>query len=450
MVSWRVGKKIYGLERVAFNSLLSARTLSKINKFCINVILDTPDAMRFIDRKFIYIDCELVDKPHDAKLVIEKILNLYSGEKILFVLSWIRSDKFQLFLDSQGYEFIRLNQWVTKEGLFKFDFNPSKNSISTDIDSYLDIASVDIHEASVPKSNQTDIDVIKPFLSDAARSKKLIIDVQHGLGNRLRALASASSIAKKSNRELVVLWSIDHHCEATFYDLFKKSYFEVITEEDQLGNFEKLTKYNYMSHEVDSLKDAFIDIDVNSDIIVRSAFTLNSPLTDWNDENQFLKKLIPSNEVSDLIDSIDTTDMLGVHIRMEGGVGFNSAKYEQREGNWTVEDELVLQEWRAKSHFSNFFKRILKDDLGDFANFYLATDTQETYDIFLKEFGSKLHFLTRKSFDRSKENLVYALADVILLSRCKGLIGSGWSSFTELATRLSKRFDKFEQSGIDF
>lgn len=41
----------------------------------------------------------------------------------------------------------------------------------------------------------------------------LIIDVQHGLGNRLRAMTSAATIAQCTGRDLVVVWRADHHCE---------------------------------------------------------------------------------------------------------------------------------------------------------------------------------------------------------------------------------------------
>ena len=48
----------------------------------------------------------------------------------------------------------------------------------------------------------------------------LILHVENGLANRLRALVSASLLARRSGRQLVVVWPTDDHCHARFEDLF--------------------------------------------------------------------------------------------------------------------------------------------------------------------------------------------------------------------------------------
>ena len=48
---------------------------------------------------------------------------------------------------------------------------------------------------------------------------RLFVDVQHGLGNRLRAMASAAVIAEATGRDLHLIWSPDHHCEARISDV---------------------------------------------------------------------------------------------------------------------------------------------------------------------------------------------------------------------------------------
>ena len=48
----------------------------------------------------------------------------------------------------------------------------------------------------------------------------LIVHLQYGLGNRLRALASAMAVAAASNRPLAVIWPRDAHCNASFHQLF--------------------------------------------------------------------------------------------------------------------------------------------------------------------------------------------------------------------------------------
>ena len=48
----------------------------------------------------------------------------------------------------------------------------------------------------------------------------LLVMVGNGLSNRLRAVASAVLLARRSHRRLVLLWPLEAHCRARFSDLF--------------------------------------------------------------------------------------------------------------------------------------------------------------------------------------------------------------------------------------
>ena len=301
-------------------------------------------------------------------------------------------------------------------------------------------------EAALQKSDCNQLDAP----SNIAARPKLFIDAQHGLGNRLRAIASAAAIAENDNRELVVVWQPDHHCECRMTDLFQ--YDGALIETGFLNGVlsDGLSVYNYMEAETGADKDAAIELKAGRDIYARSAYALNSPLTDWVTENDFLKKLKLSGEVLGLMNGVRRHNLLGVHVRMEGGKGLDSHSYERSE-NWTTASHAELHYWRNKSHFSHFMKRI--DDLikADAAEtIFLATDRAETYAEFIARYGDRIAFLEREVFDRSKLQIQYALADVLLLSNCQKLLGSSWSSFSELALRLSDNFKKVEMSGKDF
>jgi hypothetical protein len=141
---------------------------------------------------------------------------------------------------------------------------------------------------------------------------------------------------------------------------------------------------------------------------------------------------------------------IGAHVRMEAGQGLDNNTYDSAE-NWSAESHAAIHHWRAKSHYSAFMKRI--DQLlaeGQRHHLFLATDLPENYRAFEQTYGPQLRFLPRTLYDRSREQILYALADAILLSRCTYLLGSTWSSFSELAMRLSTTFAKIEMSGTDF
>lgn len=279
---------------------------------------------------------------------------------------------------------------------------------------------------------------------------KLYVDAQHGLGNRLRAIASAAAIAKASEKELVIVWQPDHHCQARFSDLFNyDGAVEELSFIDTAASFcDRI--YNYMTTEQGARKDEDIDLALKGNLYIRSAFTLKSRVSNWDAENAFLRSLRVHDFILGLTSAIRQPNDLSVHVRMAGGQNYEHLAYEHQ-SNWTQEDHEKIAEWRKKSHYSNFFKRIdqlIKENRVD--SIFVAADLPGTYDQFRLRYGDRLTWLPRQKNDRSTEQLQFALADAVLLSRAKIFLGSTWSSFSELAMRLADSGIHQEMSGIDF
>jgi hypothetical protein len=282
------------------------------------------------------------------------------------------------------------------------------------------------------------------------RLRKLFIDAQHGLGNRMRAIGSAAQVARRTGRELVIIWRPDHHCQCRFDDLFEYAGPVEIDDSPEAAAARKNIVYNYMEAEPGGRKDEPITLDQTQDIYVRSAFVLNSPLSDWDGENAFLRGLRPVEAVRDLVASVKGPFDLSVHVRMEGGRKDEHLPYESPE-NWTARDHALIDEWRAKSHYSRFVDRI--DALvaeGAVERLFLAADSPEAYAAFAERYGDQLRRLQRARYDRSTEQMRYALADAILLGRAPRMLGSTWSSFSELATRLACEPMTVEMTAVDF
>lgn len=279
------------------------------------------------------------------------------------------------------------------------------------------------------------------------RKSKLFVDAQHGLGNRLRAIGSAAAIAEASGRELVIIWQPDAHCNCRFSDLF--TYKGIVLDASSLDDDPDLKVYNYMTIEGGKKNELIVD-NCASDIYVRSAYVLNSPHSDWKRENHFIRSLRPVEAVQVLVNSVRHPNDVSVHVRMEGGRKDEYLPYESS-SNWTDEDHDLIDYWRSKSHFSHFIRRI--DALvteGSAEHIFIAADRPETYREFRRAYGDRLAWLERSCYDRSAEQLQYALADALLLSRAPLLLGSTWSSFSELAMRLASRNLSVEMSGKDF
>lgn len=282
------------------------------------------------------------------------------------------------------------------------------------------------------------------------RRPRLFVDAQHGLGNRMRAIGSAAAIAAASDRELVVVWQPDDHCDGRFSDLFDYRGAVIETRFLDTAAAEGCDVYNYMPADVGSQKDAPIRLDTSRDIYARSASVLASPQSTWEAENQFLQGLTPVEPVQGLVARVRHPNDLSAHVRMEAGAGLDHNTYDRPE-NWRPEDHALIHAWRGKSHFSHFLNRI--DALiaeGRAGQIFLAADMPETYAEFQHHYGDRLAWLPRSLYDRSAEQLHYALADAILLSRSPLLLGSTWSSFSELAMRLAPQKITIEMSGKDF
>lgn len=282
----------------------------------------------------------------------------------------------------------------------------------------------------------------------------LFIDVQHGLCNRLRAMASAASVAQTTGRDLVVIWRTDAHCEARIGDLL--NYPGAVVETDVADDLRAGAGlvYNYMEIEPGSCFEAPIlageDAGWRGDVYVRSAYPLKGPHVDFAAEQAFLHRLRPSQPVLDLVAGQPRRFDVAAHIRMAGGAAYEHLPYESLD-NWPEHRHRELAEWRRKSHRDHFVQRLdglVAAGLAD--SIFLAADLPETYEVLADRYAGRLRFLRRDLFDRSPRQLQYALADLLLLSAGARFLGSPWSSFTDVAQRLSRPTRPFEISGRDF
>lgn len=279
---------------------------------------------------------------------------------------------------------------------------------------------------------------------------KLFVDAQHGLGNRLRVIGSAAAVAKAQGREFIIVWRPDHHCDCRFGDLFE--YDGPVIEDGEPATLldEGGVFINYMEGEPGARKDAKVTVDPSKELYFRSAYVMNHQASSWDAENAFLRSLRPVKAVTDLVASVRHPNAVSAHVRMGSGPGFDHLPWEAAE-NWSDESHRELAHWREKSHVSRFEKRLDQlIDEGQAETIFLAADLPETYKRLLARYPDRIAHLSRPVNDRSGEQLRHALADAILLGQSKLLLGSTWSSFTELALRLAPRPPVQEMSGADF
>lgn len=444
LVYWRTGCHVDGLSDDKFNALVTSRSFETIGRVDLAVAASLRSTPSMLLRPLLPI---LVEIKLDSELtdMLRRLFDLIRQRSMepVFICERAADGKLIGNGDNDGDTCctididLQLLQRVTFEELLA-----SRDGLSLGKDRYLVL---DRHVAT-----QLVGELRHPGPITHGRHR-LYIDAQHGLGNRLRAIASAASVASAGGRELVIIWEPDHHCDCRFADLFDYDG-EVIERSFRNGRLENdLVMYNYMEIEKDAHKDETIVLVDGKDVYVRSAYVLNSPLSSWATDNAFLQELQPVARVRDLVELVGlASPVLGVHVRMEGARGTPVHSYDSVE-NWTQEGHEYIQQWRAASHYTVFMRKIDAIIASEHEmRIFLAADMADTYDAFRRKYGERLYSLKRDVYDRSRGQLLYALADALLLSRCDRLLGSTWSSFTELAMRLSHAGIRAELSGTDF
>jgi len=270
--------------------------------------------------------------------------------------------------------------------------------------------------------------------------KNVYIKVQNGLANRLRTINSFYSLSILFGKNLFVCWeSGPGWSNDKFTDLFI----------NQEINFISGEEYSTKKNNIFDLKSSIIKSDDSISYTfnesVRSIF--HKILTEdfcysgdscleymmphfFKEQNCFYSRLQPIKWIQDKIDKIYNINFnnntVGIHIRR--GDAWNSTCKNQ----FKVSDD--------QSFFCLLDEEI---DKNPNVNFFLSTDSEETNEIFLNKYRDKIFYNTNKTFFNSvcmyepKYNQDDAVVDLFLLSKTSKIIGSNWSSFSSVSSKIS-------------
>lgn len=256
------------------------------------------------------------------------------------------------------------------------------------------------------------------------KNKIIIAANPGGIANRIKCLVSMWRLSEKFDRKLYLYWVKNHTCGADFKDLFENDlFFEEISKE----------KLKELFEEECILSQTFRFVPLAGEIPDKFAKVYPTPRGNNIDfeferipqevrENIlfYLKQLRPIEKIRKIADYLtekyDVPNLVGVHVRRD--------------------DFLVGKERLGDVSSDNkFFEKIdeiLKEDFK--TKFLLCTDSQETEDKFIEEYGNRIIIYPKKNRDRTTVlNTQQGLIDLLLLSRTKHIIGTYRSTFNELA-----------------
>ena len=154
-----------------------------------------------------------------------------------------------------------------------------------------------------------------------SRTRYVIIDAKNGLGNRLRALASAMAVAEYLGRPVLLIWQRDLHLNCSISSMFSQplpfALLEAEIPREELTST-KFQLFNYMRPEPGAVKDEPVDVDPDRHLVFRSAFVMNHPLGGWasGGPQRQLRRLRPSDEVRAARSRAHTIFSFGVHSQL--------------------------------------------------------------------------------------------------------------------------------------
>ncbi|KAJ3088602.1 hypothetical protein HK102_008380 [Quaeritorhiza haematococci] len=281
------------------------------------------------------------------------------------------------------------------------------------------------------------------------KGRMIIIHVQHGLSNRLRAMASALVLARKTNRHFRMIWPSDEHCYARFDQLFENK-FDVWDSVDTVEiKANHIDRYNYMEPEPGAKKYQYIEDETLNHIYVKSAYILYHGLVTEADIKQVLLELSPVKEIRDMMNQIGSTHgMIGVHIRSVAP---------RRELPTLPDSAYPPTEWRniasfremsAVKVFASEMERLIQESPEQ--RFFVTADTLDAITTLRNRFGDeRIKTLDNQGcLNRNVRCLHFAVADLLLLGKTSAILGSYYSSFTEVAGTIAGV--KPQCAGMDF
>lgn len=247
-----------------------------------------------------------------------------------------------------------------------------------------------------------------------------------GLGNRLRAIASGIYIARLLNANAVIYWNKTNDCFAGFSELFKPIALESV---DLIENHSLLYKlpgrrnlfapkllqacsfgqciYNFNKN---TDGDIFKRIGNCSKLLLASCHSMCAHYS-------LNEIFVPTEEINDNIQSIVsqfTDDTIGVHVRRT--------------------DNLTSLRMSDNDSFIRMIDREIS--LNPQARFYLATDDFSVKEIFTQRYGDRIITVDNPTSRDTLEGMKFAVQELFCLSKSRKILGSAYSSYSEIAAEL--------------
>ena len=262
--------------------------------------------------------------------------------------------------------------------------------------------------------------------------KQLTLVPEGGLCNRIYAITSAIGFAKNHNLHLTVIWFKDWGMGAGFHDLFTlSSTVENVEIKDarfiDFFKFAKPIKSNFFFPKLyQKLKFDTVYFWYKEQVSVEKWYNFNAGANKFYlfhcqkfyGDCEFLNLLSPVNSIQKRINeqlTLISPDTIGVHIR-------RTDLYQ------SIQESPLLE-------FVNRMKQEIEAEPA--TNFYVASDSKDEKSELKAIFGNRIIMMNKFVRRDTKEGIIEALMELFTLAGTKKIYGSGGSTYSTLAARLS-------------
>lgn len=231
-----------------------------------------------------------------------------------------------------------------------------------------------------------------------------------GLCNRMRALASALTLAEEYHKPCLVLWQLSDDCRCGFYRLFRRIRAVPVTvinyrSRYTVAVFARLSSVRYINAEITDAEKIRSDLSENKTVFI-------STYNRFYDVQHF-KMLVPvkslQRKAEQMISGKETGQFVGLHIRRTDHAG--------------------AIEYSPSELFAERMKEFPPQQ-----RFFLATDSPEEERYFLERFGDRILYNHDKVLRRDcSRGIRDGMVDLLCLNKCGIILGSYYSSFSQTA-----------------
>ena len=278
-------------------------------------------------------------------------------------------------------------------------------------------------------------------------------DVRHGLGNRLRAYASARAFARMIDAVFVLVWIPDRHMNAEFHDLFQND--ELVLRQPVVPwpphaaacdpAWQRVELVNYMEPDgYGARKYRPVSLERTDHLYFRSAYMMDAQGVTTKAFRaltlQQLDQLQPVAAVRARLQRMEhdgLRQMIGVHIRhappaLEIGEMDVTKEYDR-----DVPRLLRARRRMRPERFARCIQPIAARE--PHTRFLVAADDPHAIVYLQQRFPDRVYTQALACGGRDVRCLQSALADLLALGRTRYILGSEWSSFSEVAAYIGRR-----------